>query len=227
MAEAASLTRRAILGLAQLALILALLLFLGAGTLDYWQGWAFLAVFLGASAWTTADLMRRDPALVERRMALPTTERRARQRLLQAFNALFFLALVLVPALDRRFGWTDTPSWVAILGDVMIAAGFYGVYRVMRANSFAASTVQVQAGQTVISTGPYALVRHPMYAAAIPLIAGIPLALGSWWGLLPVPLLLGAIAARSVDEERMLVAELSGYDDYRRKVRYRMVPGLF
>ncbi len=222
-----SLYARAWLGLGFLALLVGGFLFLAAGTLAWWQAWAFLAVFFGASVWTTLDLMARDPALVERRLGAPSGEPRPLQRILQAFTGLFFLALAAIPGLDRRFGWSDVPDEVTLAGDVLIALGFAGVFQVYRANTYAASTVRVEAGQSVISTGPYALVRHPMYAAAIPLIAGIPLALGSWWGFIPVPLLIVGIAIRSVDEERMLVDELAGYEDYRRKVRFRMIPGVF
>ncbi len=222
-----SLTLRACVSLALFAAVLTLILFLGAGTWAWPQAWAFLAVFLGASAWTTVDLLRRDSGLVERRMASPTTEQRSMQRVLQSFNGLFFVALLLVPALDHRFGWSATPTGTALLGDVMVALGFVGIFQVYRANSFAASTVKVDTGQTVISTGPYAVVRHPMYASAIPLIAGVPLALGSWWGLIPVPLLMGTIVCRLLDEERMLVAELPGYASYRTQTRFRLIPGLF
>lgn len=223
----ASVHAKAWLGLAFLAAVLGGVLFGAAGTLAWWQAWTFLAVFFGASAVTTLDLMARDPELVRRRLGAPTGEPRRFQRILQAFNAVFFLALVLIPGLDRRFGWSEVPAWVALAGDALMALGFTGVFQVYRANTYAASTVHTEPGQTVVSTGPYALVRHPMYAAAVPLIAGIALALGSWWGLIPAPLLILAIALRSVDEERMLSAELDGYDAYRRQVRFRMLPGVF
>ena len=228
MTEPKSLTPRSWRALAQFIMALGLIIFLCAWDLRLWQGWAFLAVFGLATVWTTAALLKRDPALVERRMqAGPAAEGRPQQKLIQTLNMLIFLALIALPALDHRFGWSHAPTWVAIAGDVMVAAGFWGIYQVFRANSFASATVAVNAGQTLISTGPYGIVRHPMYAAAIPLVFGGPLAMQSYWGTLPAFALMAGIIWRLFDEERLLAAELPGYDDYRRKVSFRLLPGVF
>jgi protein-S-isoprenylcysteine O-methyltransferase Ste14 len=228
MADVASLQRRASISLIQFAVAMAAILFLGAGEIAWWQAWAFMAVFLACCIVTTALLVKSDPALVERRMrAGATAEQRGAQKLIQALNTLLFLALLVVPALDRRFGWSHVPAWVAVLGDVLTVAGFAAIFRVFRENSFAAATVQVAEGQHVVSTGPYAVVRHPMYAGAMPLIFGASLALGSYWGLAVAALMTAGIVWRLLDEERYLAANLPGYEAYRRKVRFRLAPGLF
>ena len=224
----ASLSQRAYVQLAAFGLTLGLALFLSAGSAAYWQGWVFLASFLGAAGLTTYWLLNHDRALVERRMhGGPSAETRPLQRLIQSFTLLGFFGLVVIPALDWRFGWSPAPAWVSVLGNAMVLAGYFMVARVFVANSFAAATVQVAEGQTVISTGPYALVRHPMYAAAALIIFGAPLALGSYWGLIAGAAIMAGIVVRLFDEERFLVANLPGYDDYRRKVRFRLAPGIF
>ena len=124
----------------------------------------------------------------------------------------------------RRFGWSDMPGAIAILGDVLLFAGWFGILTVFRENSYAAATIRVDSGQSVVSTGPYAVVRHPMYATALLMLLGIPIALGSWWGALTLVALLPALAWRLTDEERLLSRDLDGYADYRRRVRWRLLP---
>lgn len=196
-----------------------------AGTLRFWQGWAYVAVFVAAAAAITTYLARRDPALLERRLALarrgePSPSQRRFQQL--AFAA--FLALLIVPGLDRRLGWSSVPDPVTVAGLVAVAAGFAAVWAVFRANSYASSVVEVASDQRVIDTGPYAIVRHPMYAGAFVLIAATPLALGSYWGELAAAPLVAAIVARLLDEERVLAAQLPGYREYLARTRYRLVP---
>lgn len=204
---------------------LAVVLFLPAWTLDWWQGWVLWAVFGGACLVTTVALLRSDPALVERRLhGGPAAEREASQRLIQTGTFLVLMAIFITPALDHRFGWSSVPPAVNVAGNAMVVVGFWMIYRVLRANSFASSTVEISSGQTVISTGPYGIVRHPMYSAALILVAGIPLALGSWWGLIPASFFLPLLAARLLAEESFLVRSLAGYSDYRKKVRWRLFP---
>lgn len=206
-------------------LAMAALLFIPAGTLRYWQAWVFIAVFAGASGALTVYLALRDPALLERRMrAGPAAEKEAAQKLIMLLAMAGFLALLVLPALDRRYGWSALPAWAVVLGDALVALGFLLIFFVFRVNSYGASTIQVAEGQTVISTGPYALVRHPMYAGALPLLAGTPLALGSCWGLLVLALIVPALAWRLLDEERFLLERLPGYAEYRRRVKYRLLP---
>ena len=223
-----NLTRRSLIGIVWLGVVLAAMIFLPAWSLAYWQGWTFWSVFLVCCLATTLYLLRRDPALVERRMRSgPTAERQSSQRWIQTINGLLFCAIVIVPALDHRFGWSSVPVFVVIAGDGLIVLGFAVILRVFAENSFASATIEVSADQKVVSTGPYALVRHPMYAGALPLIAGIPLALGSFWGLIPFALILPAFVWRLLDEERYLSGHLVGYDDYCLEVRWRLAPGLW
>jgi len=223
--SASSLAARALSSLAVLAAVMALLVFGTAGTVRYWQAWVYLAVFFGASLITTLDLMRRDPALLERRMrGGPTAEKRPAQRLVMLGASVGFISLLMLPALDRRFNWSDVSLAVVVAGDVLVVVGFYFILRVYRENTFTSATIEIAANQTVVSTGPYAIVRHPMYASALLYVVGTPLALGSYWGLIGVAVMLPFLIWRLFDEERMLVAGLPGYVEYERKVRYRLIP---
>jgi protein-S-isoprenylcysteine O-methyltransferase Ste14 len=204
------------------------LIFIPAGTFDFWQAWLFLTCYFTASFAVSLWLARNDPALLERRMrGGPLAEGERSQKIIVTIISLGFVALLVMPGLDRRFGWSHMPARVAIVGDLLLLAGWAGILLVFRTNTFAAATIQVASGQTVISAGPYALVRHPMYAAALLMLLGIPIALGSWWSAFLLFALLFALAWRLVDEERVLVRDLSGYREYRLKVRWRLIPGLW
>jgi protein-S-isoprenylcysteine O-methyltransferase Ste14 len=219
---------RARSALAALAVVMALLLFLPAGTMHYWQAWVYLVIFVGASWLTTVYLERNDPALLERRMrGGPTAEKEPRQKVIMLGASLGFIALLAVPALDRRFQWSVTPVWLAVGGDILTAVGFYLIFRVYRVNTFTAATIQVTPDQHVVSTGPYAIVRHPMYASASLYVIGTPLALGSYWGLLAAGAMLPFLIWRLLDEERLLARSLSGYTEYQKKVPYRLVPRIW
>ena len=135
-----------------------------------------------------------------------------------------FIALFVFPAFDHRFGWSQVPLFISLAGDALIAFAFLLFFIVFKVNTYGASTIQITEGQKVISTGPYALVRHPMYAGAIPLLIGVPLALGSWWGLFVLIPLMPVLIWRILDEERFLKKRLPGYTDYCQKVRYHLVP---
>ena len=220
-----NLAAKAWISLVALAVVMGALLFGFAGTMRYWQGWIYISIFMGASALTTLDLVRRDPALLERRLrGGPTAEKRPAQRIIMVFTSIGFTALLVVPALDHRFGWSHVSPGVVIAGDVLVAVGFLFIAIVYRVNTFTAATIQVAKDQTVISTGPYAIVRHPMYASAILYLGGTPLALGSWWGLVAIAAMVPFLVWRLVDEERMLAAELPGYREYTQRVRHRLVP---
>ena len=220
--------RRSIEGMAQLVVAMALCIFLPAWTVRYWQAWLLLAVFFGCTIAITVDLYRRDPALLERRLhAGPAAEKEASQRIIQALASLVFLAVLVVPALDHRFGWTPLPPAAALAGDALVALGFWIVWRVFRENTFTSGAIEVDASQRVIDTGPYAIVRHPMYVGGLLLFLGMPLALGSGVGLLVFVPALFAIVWRLLDEERFLVSNLPGYADYRQRTRYRLLPFLW
>jgi protein-S-isoprenylcysteine O-methyltransferase Ste14 len=223
-----TLLARAWMSLLVLGALMGAALFGAARTFDYWQGWVYLAIFVGASGATTVDLAKRDPALLERRMrGGPSAEREPAQRVIMLLATLSFIALIVVPALDRRWHWSAVPVAVVVLGDLLSAAGFVGIMRVYRENTYAAATIQVAAGQAVISTGPYAIVRHPMYATALLYVLGTPLALASYYGLIVVALLLAVLIARLLNEEQVLARDLPGYREYRRRVRWRLIPGVW
>jgi protein-S-isoprenylcysteine O-methyltransferase Ste14 len=201
------------------------LIFVPAGTLHYWQGWAFLAVFLGSSCAIGIYLAIYDPVLLERRLrAGPMAEKEPMQKLIIFFAIVGFIALIVGPTLAYRFHITTVSAPLSIVGDALILLGFAITFVVLLQNSYAASTIQVAEGQTVVSTGLYAYVRHPMYGGVLPLLAGIPLALGSWVGLLGLFLIVPALAWRLLHEEQFLHKNLQGYTQYTHNVRYRLVP---
>lgn len=211
-----------------MAVVVGLLLFVPAGTIRWWQAWFYLTLFFGLSAVITLDLMRRDPALLERRLrGGPTEEPRPIQKFLMVANALGFAALLVVPAVDFRLGWSRVPVAVVVLGDALFVVGFGMVGRVYRENTYTSATIEVVPGQRVISTGPYAVVRHPMYASTFLYLIGTPLALGSYRGLLAVVFIFPFLVWRLLDEERVLARELPGYTDYQGRIRWRLVPGVW
>jgi protein-S-isoprenylcysteine O-methyltransferase Ste14 len=219
---------RAALGLVNLVAVVALALFGAAGTLHFFEAWLFLGVFTGSALAITLYLALRDPALLARRtQAGPTAEKRWPQKAIQGLASIAFIATLVVPALDRRLGWSRAPVPLALAGDALVFIGFLAVFLVFRANTFTSAVIEVATEQRVVDTGPYAFVRHPMYAGALVLIAGTPLALGSLVGLLTFPPFLALLVARILDEERFLAGNLAGYADYRRKVRWRLVPHLW
>ena len=220
-----NLARKTILGFTQLTVMLGLFLFAPAWTFDFWQAWVYLFVFVTSSALITIYLWRKDPKLLERRVhAGPSAEKEKKQKLIQVFASLAFMGLMIVPSLDHRFSWSDIPGLVVIGGDVLAALGFFIVFLVFKENTYTAATIEVSPEQTVIATGPYAIVRHPMYAGALIMLFGTPLALGSWWTLFLFLLMGFVIVWRLLDEEKFLAKNLSGYKEYCRKVQYRLIP---
>src|SRR5262245_22429258 len=216
---------KAWLALAALAVVMGLLLFASAGTLSYWQGWVYLAIFFGASALTTRYLMRRDPALLERRMSGgPTAEKRPIQKFIMLGASVSFIALLVVPALAFRLQGPTMPAVVSLIGNLLVVIGFYFIFLVYRENTFTSATIELAPDQKVISTGPYAIVRHPMYGSALLYIIGTPLALGSLWGFVPVFVMVPFLIWRMFDEERFLVQNLPEYGDYQKRVSHRLIP---
>jgi protein-S-isoprenylcysteine O-methyltransferase Ste14 len=220
-----NLARKSIIGFTQLVVALGLALFVSAGTLEYAQAWVYLLIFVGSAGLISVYLWRKDPALLERRVSAgPTAERETSQKIIQSIAAIAFVATLVVPGLDRRFGWSRVPIPVSIVGDVLEAVGFFVVFLVFRENSFASAAIEVAAEQKLIATGPYAVVRHPMYSGALLMLFGTPIALGSWWGLLVCIPMAMTIVWRLIDEEAYLSKNLPGYPEYRRQVRYRLIP---
>ena len=205
-----------------------LLVFWPAGTFDYWRGWAFIAVFAAATMIPSIYLAATNPAALKRRMqAGPAAETRPLQKIIITFAFLSMGAMIVVSALDFRFGWSSVPAAVSVIGDVMVAVGLLIAMITTIQNGYAAANINVESDQKVVSTGFYALVRHPMYSGNVVLMVGIPLALGSYWGLLFVILGLVVLAVRILDEEKVLAQQLTGYTDYVQRVHYRLVPGVW
>lgn len=203
-------------------------LFLPAGTFRYWQAWGFLAVFSVAVLGITLYLMQKSPELLQRRVnAGPGAETNPQQKVIQSLASLFFLALFVVSSLDHRLGLSTVPPSVCLIGDVLVAAGLLLVFFVFRENAYASATIEVGTEQRVVSTGPYAWVRHPMYLGAIVMLIGVPVSLGSWWALLTVLPMIATIVWRLLEEERFLLQKLPGYSAYRAKVKSRMLPFLW
>ena len=223
-----SLSVKALLSVIVLTAAMGAIIFVSAGTVDYWQAWIYLAVFIIVSLLTTIYLIKNDPELLKRRMrGGPLAERRTTQRIVMLLTSLAFIALLAVPSLDRRFGWSTVPLYVVIAGDTLVAIGFYFIFLVYKENTYTSATIEIAADQKVIDTGPYRLVRHPMYASALLYLLGTPLALGSYWGLVPFIVIVPALILRLMDEERMLTKELEGYAEYKQRVPYRLLAGLW
>jgi protein-S-isoprenylcysteine O-methyltransferase Ste14 len=204
---------------------LGLLLFVPAGTLNYWQAWVFIAVFVAATIVPTIYLARTNPAALQRRMrAGPLAETRTAQKFIIIGAILGMFAMMAFSAYDHRMGWSTVPVWVCLLGDVLVAAGLGIAMLVVSQNSYAAATVTVETGQQVVAGGVYKFVRHPMYVGNVIMMLGIPLALGSYWGLFFVLPGVVVLVLRILDEEKLLTQELGGYREYKQRVQYRLVP---
>ena len=205
--------------------VFGLLVFWPAGTFDYWRGWAFIAVFAAATTIPSLYLAATDPAALRRRMqAGPAAETRPLQKLIISFAFVSLGATIVVSALDFRFGWSSVPPAISVIGDMLVALGLGIAMLVVIQNSYASANITVEAGQELVSTGLYGLVRHPMYLGNVVLMVGIPLALGSYWGLLFLIPGLAVLAVRIVDEEKVLTQDLAGYPDYAQKVHFRLLP---
>ncbi len=207
------------------AISFGLLVFVPAGTFDYWRGWAFIAVFAAATLIPSFYLALTNPDALRRRMqAGPGAETRPLQKVIITFAFVSMGAMIVLSALDFRFGWSTVPTAVSVLGLVLVGIGLTIAMLVTIQNGYAAANVKVESGQQLSSTGWYGLVRHPMYLGNVILMIGVPLALGSYWGLLFVVVGLAVLALRINDEEVLLAQQLAGYREYMQKVHYRLVP---
>lgn len=209
------------------AIIPSVLLQLTAGSAAFWQAGVFGLVVLAVALPLIFTLLEHPSLLLRRLHFGPEAEHGASQRIIVSLLILFYPLLYVVAGLDHRFGWSHMPILGALVGDLLFAGGLVLIVLVFRANAFAAASVQIEAGQTVIASGPYAVVRHPMYSGMLLLFLGAPVALGSWWGLAVFLPLLMLTIWRLLDEERYLTRNLPGYRDYRAKVTHRLIPGLW
>jgi protein-S-isoprenylcysteine O-methyltransferase Ste14 len=201
-------------------------IFVPAWTLDYWQGWVFFATLGISTSVPTIYIAIHDPKLFERRVTMgPAAEKTQTQKIITTIGMPVFVFAFVAMVLDHRFRWSPAvPTWVSIAGDILIVLGLYVYYLVTKENSYAGATVGVVEGQIVCSTGLYGFLRHPMYAGALLVFLGAPLALDSWWGLLVAPVAAAGFGWRLLDEEKVLINELPGYAEYLQQVRYRLVP---
>jgi len=212
-------------GLLFLIIIMATSLFLPAWDLRYWEAWIFLTVFFFPVLAITLYLVKRDPKLLERRVkAGPGAEKVRSQKIIQFLASIAFIMIFTVSAIDHRFKWSMVPVYLVVVGDTLVALALLIIFFVFKENSFASATIEVGLEQTIVSTGLYAIVRHPMYFGAFVMLIGTPIALGSWWGLLAVIPIIVIIVWRLLDEELFLEKNLPGYLAYRNKVKNRLLP---
>ncbi len=205
--------------------IIGALFFLPAGTLDYWQAWAWLATLFIPMGISLVYLLKIDPKLLERRTR--TNETRPEQRRIIMASVVYLLIIFILPGFDVRNGWSNVPAWLCLAADGIVLASYILYVLVLRANTYASRVIEVEQGQQVISSGPYAFVRHPMYLSMILMMTASPLALGSYWAMLPSVLFILLLAARAKNEEELLQKELQGYNEYMQKTRYRLFPGVW
>jgi len=226
MAEVARPSRGALLlFLFKLFIVFPVLLFLPAGTLHFWQGWTLWGLFAVLIATGGGYFLKRNPALIQRRG--PAAEQETSQKIIIAVLIILFLAEFIVPGLDHRFGWSHVPPAIVIAGDLLVAIGFLIIFLTFKVNSFAAATIAIETGQKVVTTGPYRVVRHPMYVGMLFVLTFLPVALGSYWGLLIAPFIFLTIVWRLLDEERYLSKNLLGYAEYCQSTHYRLIPSVW
>lgn len=216
---------KTLLGFVELIAILGISLFVPSWSLNFWQAWVYLIIVCGSAALITIYLWKTDPELLERRVSAgPGAEKEKTQKVIQVFALALFLAVLIIPSFDHRFGWSNVPLYIVILGDILVTLGYFLIFLVFKENTFAAATIRISSGQKVITTGPYSVVRHPMYSGALIMLLGTPLALGSWWGLLILAPFTLILIWRLLDEEKFLSENLPGYNEYCQEVRYRLIP---
>lgn len=216
---------KAFLGLVFLLFVLWLSLFLPAWTLQFYQAWAYWLIFSISTILITAYLLKKDIKLLETRTkAGPSAEKEKSQKLIQIFASIFFILLLVEPGIDHRYHWSYVPLFLVLLGDIFILLGFFIIFFVFKENSFASGIIETDRDQRVITSGPYKIVRHPMYTGGLLLLFFTPLALGSYWALFFAFLLCIVIVTRLFYEEKFLIKNLPGYQEYCEKTRYRLIP---
>ena len=223
--ERARALRKGVTRILILWIVLSLSLLISGGSFLWWQAWAYCGLLLVPMIFFFRYMVKHDPSFIERRFEMEEKERA--QRRIQAWGIPLFLAIYIVSGLDFRFGWSDPPLPIVIVALILSLCGYLMILRVFLENRWAGRTVEVWKDQKVIDTGPYAVVRHPMYSALMVFLCATPVALGSWWTLLAVIAYSPVIVFRIRNEEEVLLRELPGYGDYRARVRYRIVPHIW
>ncbi|MGD8342865.1 MAG: isoprenylcysteine carboxylmethyltransferase family protein [Desulfobacterales bacterium] len=206
-------------------IIMLAIFFLPAGSFAFWQAWVYLTIILVCMLAFFIYFLKNDPELLERRMR--SKEKETAQRYIIVIMSVCVLFTFLLPGFDRRFDWSHVPVRVVILADMVVLLGYGFVFLVLRENSYASRVIEVEKDQKVISSGPYAIVRHPMYLGVALMFLFTPLALGSYWALIPAVLMIFVLVPRIFNEEKVLQRDLEGYREYMQKVRYRLIPGIW
>jgi protein-S-isoprenylcysteine O-methyltransferase Ste14 len=219
------LTTKALVRLVAGSIILLAMLLLPAGTVAYWEAWAYMAVLFVPITLVLIYLLRNDPELLERRMR--TKEKDAEQALIVKLGSVSYVLAFLLPGVDRRVGWSLVPAAAVVVADVLVLLGYGLFILVLRENSYASRLVEVEQGQRVVTTGPYAIVRHPMYLGMLVMFLSTPVALGSWWAVIPALPLVAILVARIRNEEKLLVKELEKYQEYTQITKYHLIPGIW
>ncbi|MGB6986857.1 MAG: isoprenylcysteine carboxylmethyltransferase family protein [Candidatus Aquilonibacter sp.] len=213
---------------AAFTLVTLAVIFIPAGTFNYWQAWVLIGVYAVCGTWLAISTWKHNRALFELRMKQgPRAEKSPAQRVIVSLLYSGLIVQFVLAALDHRFRWSFVPPLVAIIGDAIVVVGFYVYSIVMRENSFASGAIELNPGQHVISTGPYGTIRHPMYVGLLLVFLGVPLAMGSYWALTIFAAEVPVVMWRLLDEEQFLVKNLPGYAEYRAQTRWRLVPGIF
>jgi protein-S-isoprenylcysteine O-methyltransferase Ste14 len=219
---------RAFANLLLFLLALAILLFLPAWSLTYVKGWVFIGLLGVLSAAITLYLALYDPQLLERRLkAGPGAEQERSQKIIQLVTSAMLCTMAVVAGFDHRWHWSSVPTTVVVGAAITFVLAFALIFVVFRENTYTSGVIEIAEGQQVISSGPYAVVRHPMYTGGIVFMLAAPLMLGSWGALIPAVVVCGGIIVRLLNEEHFLAKNLPGYVDYRQRVRWRLVPGLW
>ncbi|MCX6709686.1 MAG: isoprenylcysteine carboxylmethyltransferase family protein [Candidatus Woesearchaeota archaeon] len=206
-------------------IVIGLMLFLPAGSLGYWQAWLFILTLFVPVIFVCSYLLKRDPELLERRMQFK--EKEVRQKLIIKISGFLFFIGFLIPGFDYKYSWSSVPVWLVIASDILILLSYLLVFLVFRENSYTSRIVEVAKNQKVISTGPYSVIRHPMYAGVMLMYLFMPVALGSYWALIFFVPMIPVIVLRILNEEEILLKGLKGYREYCKKVRYRIIPGIW
>ena len=202
--------------------VMGLFFCLPAGTINYWQAWLYIVVLCIPMLFVVFYFLKHDPELLRRRSQF--NEKETEQKILMKFMSLYFILVFLIPGFDFRYQWSNVPPELVIIANIFVLLSYMIVVLVLKENSYASRIIEVEKGQKVISTGPYAIVRHPMYSGVLLMLIFTPFALGSYWQLLaltPVPIL---IALRLLNEEKVLKRDLEGYEEYCKKMKYRLIP---
>lgn len=211
--------------LLMIILLMFAMVFLSAGTFDYWEAWVYLSIFLIPIFISAFYWLKKDPELLERRMR--RKEKETAQKLIMKITYFHLLLAILLPGFDKRFGWSNVPVEWIIIADILVLLGYGMVFLVLRENRYACHTIEVEQEQKVVGSGLYAIVRHPMYLGVSLMYILTPLSLGSYWAMIPSIVMIPVLVARIRNEESILIKELEGYQEYMQKTRYRLIPGIW